>query len=96
MDRNIIINHPTYGYIMGDRYFDSYSLVANGEVDANTLRRLYYLLIDGPKPISTFQKEWEEELSQKQIRTKIEKLLGKVLSKSGKGRGTVYSFVNKS
>ena len=92
----IVINHPKYGYIMGDIYFEKYSLVENGSVDSNTCRRLFYLFEDGPKSMSSFQQEWEVELTQKQIRTKIEGLVGKVLSKTGKNRGTTYCLVNIS
>ncbi len=90
----IVINHPKYGYIMGDIYFGKHPLVENGSVDSNTCRRLFYLFEDGPKSMSSFQLEWEGELTQKQIRTKIEGLVGKVLSKTGKNRGTTYKFVN--
>lgn len=90
----IVINHPQYGYIMGDIYFEKHPLVENGSVDSNTCRRLYYLFEDGPKSMSSFQQEWEGELTQKQIRTKIERLVGKVLAKAGKNRGTTYDFVN--
>ena len=45
--------------------------------------------------MSSFIEEWEQELTVKQIRTKIEKLVGTVLMKSGKGRGTTYTLVNK-
>lgn len=90
----IVINHPKYGYIMGDIYFEKHPLVENGCVDSNTCRRLYYLFEDGPKSMSSFQQEWDGELSQKQIRTKIEGLVGKVLSKTGRNRGTTYTFVN--
>ena len=90
----MVINHPKYGYIMGDIYFEKHSLVENGSVDSNTCRRLFYLFEDGPKSMSSFQQEWEGELTQKQIRTKIEGLVGKVLSKTGKNRGTTYCLVN--
>ncbi|MCM1296584.1 MAG: putative DNA binding domain-containing protein [Muribaculaceae bacterium] len=90
----VVINHPKYGYIMGDIYFEKHPLVENGSVDSNTCRRLYYLLEDGPKAMSSFQQEWGGELTQKQIRTKIEGLVGNILSKTGKNRGTLYSFVN--
>ena len=90
----IVINHPKYGYIMGDIYFEKHPLVENGSVDSNTCRRLFYLFEDGPKSMSSFQQEWEGELTQKQIRTKIEGLVGKALSKSGKNRGTTYCLVN--
>ncbi|MCM1140386.1 MAG: putative DNA binding domain-containing protein [Muribaculum sp.] len=90
----VIINHPKYGYIMGDIYFEKHPLVENGSVDSNTCRRLYYLLEDKPKAMSSFQQEWGGELTQKQIRTKIEGLVGNILSKTGKNRGTLYSFVN--
>lgn len=89
----IVINHPKYGYIMGDIYFEKHPLVENGSVDSNTCRRLFYLFEDGPKSMSSFQQEWESELTQKQIRTKIEGLVGEVLSKTGKNRGTTYNFV---
>lgn len=79
---------------MGDIYFEKHSLVENGSVDSNTCRRLFYLFEDGPKSMSSFQQEWEGELTQKQIRTKIEGLVGKVLSKTGKNRGTTYCLVN--
>lgn len=90
----IVINHPKYGYIMGDIYFEKHPLVENGSVDSNTCRRLHYLFEDGPKSMSSFQQEWDGELSQKQIRTKIEGLVGKALSKTGRNRGTTYTFVN--
>ena len=90
----IVINHPKYGYIMSDIYFEKHPLVENGSVDSNTCRRLFYLFEDGPKSMSSFQQEWEGELTQKQIRTKIEGLVGKALSKSGKNRGTTYCLVN--
>lgn len=90
----IVINHPKYGYIMGDIYFEKHPLVENRSVDSNTCRRLFYLFEDGPKSMSSFQQEWEGELTQKQIRTKIEGLVGKVLTKTGKNRGTTYCLVN--
>lgn len=90
----IVINHPKYGYIMGDIYFEKHPLVENRSVDSNTCRRLFYLFEDGSKSMSSFQQEWEGELTQKQIRTKIEGLVGKVLSKTGKNRGTTYCLVN--
>lgn len=93
IQKGIIINHPKYGYIMGDIYFEWHPLVENGSVDSNTCRRLYYLFKDGPKAMSAFQQEWSGELTQKQIRTKIEGLVGKVLAKTGKNRGTTYDFV---
>lgn len=89
----IVINHPVYGYIMGDIYFEKHPLVEKGSVDSNTCRRLYYLFEDGPKAMSAFQAEWSGELTKKQIRTKIESLVGTVLSKNGKNRGTEYDFV---
>ena len=79
---------------MGNSYFEQNLLVQKGLIDADTLGRLYYLLEDGPKSMSAFIIEWENELTIKQVRTKIEKLVGSVLSKSGKGRGTIYKFVN--
>ena len=45
--------------------------------------------------MSSFVDEWSGELTVKQIRAKIEKLVGNVLSKAGKGRGTTYSLINK-
>ena len=34
----IVINHPKYGYIMGDIYFEKHPLVENRSVDSNTCR----------------------------------------------------------
>lgn len=93
INEGLVIEHPKYGYIMSDIYFEKHPFVENGSVDSNTCRRLYYLLEDGSKSMSAFQQEWGAELSQKQIRTKVEGLVGKVLSKTGKNRGTMYDFV---
>ena len=65
-------------------------------MDSDTLRRLYYILEDGPKSMSSFIDEWSGELTIKQVRTKIEKLVGTVLSRRGTGRGTTYSLIKKS
>lgn len=54
------------------------------------------MLEDGPKSMSSFIDEWEGELTLKQVRTKIEKLIGTVLMKQGSGRGTTYQLVNNS
>ena len=80
---------------MGNSYFEYNPLVVKGLVDSDTFRRLYYILEDGPKSMSSFINEWKDELTIKQVRTKIEKLVGTVLSRSGTGRGTTYSFVKK-
>lgn len=93
-EAGVILQHHRYGYIMSDMYFEHHPLVAKGNVDANTCRRLSYLLEDGPKSMSAFQDEWAGELTPKQIRNKIENLVGGVLTRSGKGRGTTYNFIN--
>lgn len=95
LDEGVIIRHPKYEYEMGNPYFEHSSFVLKGYTDSDTLRRLHYILDDGPKSMSSFLSEWSGELTVKQIRTKIEKLVGTVLSKSGVGRGTTYTFVNK-
>ena len=79
---------------MGNQFFEHHPKVLKNLVDSDTLRRLYYILEGGPKSMSSFLEEWEQELTLKQIRTKIEKLVGPVLKKSGKGRGTTYTLVN--
>ena len=94
LGEGIILRHPKYEYVMGNSYFEQNLFVQKRLIDADTLRRLYYILEDGPKSMSAFITEWENELTIKQVRTKIEKLVGSVLSKSGKGRGTIYKFVN--
>lgn len=94
LDEGVIIRHPKYEYEMGNPYFEHSSFVLKGYTDSDTLRRLHYILDDGPKSMSSFLSEWSGELTVKQIRTKIEKLVGTVLSKSGVGRGTTYTFVN--
>ena len=96
LDEGIIIKHPVYGYIMGNGYFEYHRFVIGKQVDADTMRRLYYVLESGSKSMSAFQSEWAGELTIKQIRTKIENLVGSVLSRKGNGRGTIYSLVNKS
>lgn len=94
LNEGIIIQHPKYGLEMGNAYFEQSPLVLKGLVDADTLRRLYYILEDGPKSMSSFVDEWAGELTTKQVRTKIEKLIGTVLTKHGTGRGTTYQLVN--
>ncbi len=94
IDEGIIIRHPKYEYEMGNPYFEYSPFVLKGHIDSDTLRRLHYILADGPKSMSSFISEWNGELTVKQVRTKIEKLVGTVLSKSGIGRGTTYAFVN--
>ena len=94
IDEGIIIRHPKYEYEMGNPYFEYSPFVLKGHIDSDTLRRLHYILADGPKSMSSFVSEWNGELTVKQVRTKIEKLVGTVLSKSGIGRGTTYTFVN--
>lgn len=96
LEEGIIVHHPKYEFEMGNSYFEQSPFVLKGIVDAETLRRLYYILEDGPKSMSSFVDEWEGELTLKQIRTKIEKLIGTVLMKHGSGRGTTYQFVNNS
>lgn len=91
----LIICHPKYEYEMGNSYFEYNPSVVKGLVDSDTFRRLYYILEDGPKSMSSFINEWKDELTIKQVRTKIEKLVGTVLSKSGTGRGTTYSLIKK-
>ncbi len=91
----LIIRHPKYEYEMGNSYFEYNPSVVKGLVDSDTFRRLYYILEDGPKSMSSFINEWKDELTIKQVRTKIEKLVGTVLSKSGTGRGTTYSLIKK-
>lgn len=93
LEEGLIIKHSKYGYMMGNLYFEHNPLVAKGYVDADTLRRLYYVLEDGPKSMASFVEEWNQELTLKQIRNKIEKLIGPVISKTGVGRGTVYALV---
>ena len=94
IDEQIIIKHPIYGYIMGNGYFEYHPLVLSNHVDAETARRLYYLLETGPKAISAFQNEWKGEYTPKQIRTRVENLVGSALIRNGKGRGTTYCLVN--
>lgn len=94
LGEGIILRHPKYEYVMGNSYFEQNIFVLKRLIDADSLRRLYYILEDGPKSMSAFITEWEKELTIKQVRTKIEKLVGSVLSKSGKGRGTTYKFIN--
>lgn len=94
VEEGIIVNHPVYGYQMGNQFFEHHPKVLKNLVDSDTLRRLYYILEDGPKSMSSFLEEWKQELTIKQIRTKIEKLVGTVLMKNGKGRGTTYTLVN--
>lgn len=94
LDEGIITRHPKYEYEMGIPYFENSPFVIKGYIDADTLRRLYYILENGPKSMYSFISEWGEELTVKQIRTKIEKLVGTVISKSGVGRGTTYSLIN--
>lgn len=94
VDEEIIVRHPKYEFEMGNSYFEQSPFVIKGLIDAETLRRLYYILEDGPKSMSAFVDEWEGELTLKQIRNKIEKLIGVVLMKQGTGRGTTYKFVN--
>lgn len=96
LEEGIIVRHPKYEFEMGNSYFEQSPFVLKGLVDADTLRRLYYILEDGPKSMSSFVDEWEGELTLKQVRTKIEKLIGVVLMKQGSGRGTTYQFVNNS
>lgn len=91
----LIIRHPKYEYEMGNSYFEYNPSVVKGLVDSDTFRRRYYILEDGPKSMSSFINEWKDELTIKQVRTKIEKLVGTVLSKSGTGRGTTYSLIKK-
>ena len=93
LDEGLILNHDTYGYIMGNGYFAHSPAVVANAVDADTYRRLYYLLEDEPKSMSSFLEVWRAELTVKQIRTKIENLVGTVLSRSGNGRGTKYSLL---
>lgn len=92
LQEGIIVRHPKYSYEMGNPYFEFNPFVLKGLVDADTLRRLYYILESGPKSMAYFIEEWKDELTVKQIRTKIDKLVGSVLSKTGVGRGTVYSL----
>lgn len=94
LEEGIIVHHPKFEFEMGNPYFEQSPFVLKGLVDADTLRRLHYILEDGPKSMSSFVNEWEGELTVKQIRTKIEKLIGSVLMKQGSGRGTTYQFVN--
>jgi len=94
LEEGIIVRHPKFEFEMGNPYFEHSPFVLKGFVDADTLRRLHYILEDGPKSMSSFVNEWEGELTVKQIRTKIEKLIGSVLMKQGSGRGTTYQFVN--
>ncbi|MDE5800566.1 MAG: putative DNA binding domain-containing protein [Paramuribaculum sp.] len=94
ISEDLIIKHPIYGYEMGNDYFRFHRLVMGGHVDANTMRRLYYILAKGPKSMSAFMREWEGELTIKQIRSKIEKLVGTVLIRDGRGKGTTYRLVN--
>lgn len=94
LDEGIIVRHPKYGFEMGNLYFEHNPFVLRGLVDADTMRRLYYVLEDGPKSMSSFVDEWNGELTLKQVRTKIEKLTDTVLLKLGKNRGTTYQFVN--
>lgn len=96
LEEGIIVRHPKYGFEMGNLYFEHSHFVIKGLVDADTLRRLHYILEDGPKSMSYFVNEWKGELTLKQIRTKIEKLIGSVLIKQGSGRGTTYQLVNNS
>ena len=96
LKEGIILKHPVFGYIMGNGYFEYNTFVLRGHVDADTMRRLYYLLENGPKSMSSFVHTWENELTIKQVRTKIDKLVGLVLSKTGRGRGTLYDFIKNS
>lgn len=96
LKEGIILKHPLFGYIMGNGYFEYNTFVLRGHVDADTMRRLYYLLENGPKSMSSFVHAWENELTIKQVRTRIEKLVGSVLSKTGRGRGTLYDFIKNS
>lgn len=96
ISERIIILHPKYGYEMGDNYFMDFQAVISGKTNAETMRRLFYILESGPKQMSAFLSEWEKELSVKQIRNMIENLIGTVLMKRGRGKGTTYEFVNKS
>lgn len=96
LEEGIIVRHPKFEFEMGNSYFEQSPFVLKGLVDADTLRRLYYILEDGPKSMSSFVDEWEGVLTLKQVRTKIEKLIGTVLMKQGSGRGTTYQFINNS
>ncbi len=93
LKRGILIRHPKYGYEMGNAYFECHPFVLRGYVDADTMRRLNYILEDGPKSMSSFVSEWAGELTLKQVRAKIEKLVGSVLIVKGKGRATTYDLV---
>lgn len=70
------MRHPIHEIEMGNSYFEQSHFVLKGFIDADTLRRLYYILEDGPKSMSSFISEWNGELTIKQVRTKIEKLCG--------------------
>lgn len=95
MQENIIYKHPTLGYQMGNIFFEHHPKVKKGLVDSDTMRRLYYLLENGPKSMGIFLEEWKGELTIKQIRNKIEKLVGTILLQAGRGRGTTYTLVNE-
>lgn len=88
IDEGIILRHPKYKYEMGNPYVEHSPLVLKGYIDSDTLRRLHYILADGPKSMSSFISEWDGELTTKQVRTKIEKLIGTVFPKSGIGNLT--------
>ncbi len=96
ISQNLITKHPLYGYQMGEEYFLDVPAVVSGIIKAETYKRLYYILEDGPKQMSAFLSEWEGEFTVKQIRNMIENLIGPVLVKNGRGKATSYSLVNKS
>ncbi|MGN0222472.1 MAG: hypothetical protein ACI4AM_00450, partial [Muribaculaceae bacterium] len=92
LNAGVLYRHRSGICLMNDGYYAYHPFVVANLVTAPVMKRLDYVLSDGPVPMSAFVQEWAGELSPKQVRTMIDTLIGKVIAKTGTGRATKYQF----
>ena len=98
LDRGLIVEDSYFRYVLGDSYIEKLVPVKPNGVSNRQLGVVYYTLKrNQTTAMSDFVRSFDGQLSQKQVRTLIDKLcVSGILVASGKARATRYAWKPKS
>ena len=94
LDRGLIAEDGYFRYVLGDSYIEKLVPVKPNGVTNRQLGTVYYTLKrNQTAAMSDFVRSFDGQLSQKQVRTLIDKLcVSNILATSGKARATRYAW----